>query len=218
MKRKMLRLIVFCMFIGLAAGSLSTTVIAQEEPFLDPVLMVKVRNIDRLISDIEKLVPQTPGSQTGQQIGMLRMMLQGTDWIDPERSMVAGMVLEGPKASWVAMIPFSAPNDAFQKNFNAIAGADYYMLPLPPQPGASVSPVVEQSLISASREPEAINLVFEAAAGKLLDMLQPQMAAISQKIEAAPAEQMERNTKVSIGYNFLGVILSADNKYSRDYQ
>jgi hypothetical protein len=176
------------MFIGLAAGSLSTAAIAQ-----DPVLIIKIRNIDQLISDMERLVPQTPESQAAQQIGMLRMMLQGTDWIDPERSIVAGMVFEGQAPSGAAMIPFSVPNDAFQKNFNAIAGADYYMLPLPPQPGASVSPAVEQSLIDASRESSAINLVIEMAAGKLLDMLEPQMAAISQKIQAAPPEQMKES-------------------------
>jgi hypothetical protein len=122
---------------------------------------------------------------------MLRMMLQGTDWIDPERSIVAGMVFEGQTPSGAAMIPFITPNDTFQKSFNAIAGADYYMLPLPPQPGVSVSPAIEQSLIDASMESAEINLVIEMAAGKFLDMLQPQMAAISQKIEAAPAEQME---------------------------
>ncbi len=190
MKSKILRLMVFCMFIGLAAGSLSSAAIAQGGPDQDPVLIVKIRNIDQLISDLERLVPQTPGSQAGQQIGMLRMMLQGTDWIDPERSIVAGMVFEGQTPSGAAMIPFSTPNDAFQKSLNAIAGDGYYMLPLPPQPGVSVSPAIEQSLINASSESAATNLVIEMAAGKLLDMLEPQMAAISQKIEAAPAEEM----------------------------
>ncbi len=193
MKRKMLRLIVFCLFMGLVTGFLLSAANAQPGTDQDPVLMVKIRNIDQLIDDIEKLMAQTPGSKAGQQIGMLRMMLQGTDWIDPERSMVAGMVFEGQTPSGAAMIPFSTPNDAFQKNFNAIAGADYYMLPLPPQSGATVSPALEQSLINASNEPAAINLVIEMAAGKLLDMLQPQMAAISQKIEAAPPEQMKES-------------------------
>jgi len=59
MKRKMLRLIVFCMFVTLAAGSLSTAAIAQDAAGQDPVLIVKVRNIDQLISDVERLVPQT---------------------------------------------------------------------------------------------------------------------------------------------------------------
>jgi len=180
MKKRMLRLFVFCMFAGLAAGLLSLAVYAQETTGQDPVLMVKIRNIDQFISDIERLVPQTPGSKAGQQIGMLRMMLQGTDWIDPERSMVAGMVFEGQKASWVAMIPYSSEGNAtFQQQFSAIDGGGYYLLPLPPQPGASVSPVIEQSLINASGEPAASNLVFEAAAGRLVDMLQPQMAALS---------------------------------------
>jgi len=191
MKRKMLRLIVFCMFIGLVAGFLSPAVNAQEGPDPEPVLMIKVRNIDQLISDVEKFVPQTPESKAGQQIGMLRMMLQGTDWIDSERSIVAGMVLEAEQAKWVAMIPFSAENPGFQQAFNAIAGNGYYMLAIPPQPGSSVSPAVESRLISASIAPVESNLVFEAAAGKLLGMLKPQMAAISKKIETAPPEQIE---------------------------
>jgi hypothetical protein len=186
MKRKMLRLMVFCMFVGLVSGFLLPTASAQGEADQNPVLTVKVRDINRLISDIQKLVPPTPGSKAGQQIAMIPMMLQGTDWIDSGRSIVAGMVLEGQKASWVAMIPFSVENAAFQKNFNAIAGNDYYMLALPPQPGASISPAVENSLIDASKSPAASNLEFEAGVGKLVDIFEPQLAALSKKIETSP--------------------------------
>jgi hypothetical protein len=186
MRKRMLRLAVFCMFIGLVAGFLSPAVNAQEAPGQNPVLTVKVRNIDRLISDIEKLAPQTPGSKAGQQLGMLRMMLQGTDWIDSERSIVAGMVLNAQKPSWFAMIPFSVANAAFQKNFSAIEGDNYYMLTFPPQQGLYISPALENSLVNASEAPAASNLEFEAAIGKLLDMFEPQMAALSKKIEKSP--------------------------------
>lgn len=191
MKRKMLRLFVFCMFTGLLSGFLSTAASAQEMTGQDPVLMVKVRDINQLLSDVEKLMPQTPGSKAGQQIAMVRGMLQGTDWIDSGRSIVAGMVLEAPQPKWVIMIPFITENAGFQQAFNAIAGNGSYMLAVPPQPGLSVSPALENSLVRASNAPMASNLVFEAAAGQLLDMLQPQMAAIAKKIETAPAEQVE---------------------------
>ena len=191
MKRKMLGLIVFCIFTGLVAGFLSPAANAQEIADQNPVLLVKVSNIDQLLSDAEKLISQAPASKAGPQIGMLRGMLQGTDWIDPDRSIVAGMVLDGQKASWAVMIPFSVENAAFQQSFNAIAGSDYYILPLPPQQGSSVSPAVERSLIEASMVPAKCNIMFEAAAGKLLDMLEPQMAAMLKKIETAPAAKME---------------------------
>lgn len=186
MKRKMLRLLVFCMFIGLAAGFPAQAANAQGGSDQDFVLMVKVRNLAQLINDIQQLVPQTPGSNAGQQIAMLPMMLQGTTWIDSGRSIVAGMVLSGQKGSWYTMVPFIDSNAAFQKNFSAIEGDNCYIFTYPPQQGFYLSPALENRLVNASEAPAAGNLVFEAKVDTLLDMFEPQMAALSSKIEASP--------------------------------
>ncbi len=189
MKTKMMKLLVFCMFAGLVAVFITTASEAQQEDDQRLILLIKIGNINQFLSDAEKLMPPNPASKATQQLGMLRGMLQGTDWIDPERSIVAGLVLRDTKINWVAMIPFRAANASFQKAFSAIAGDDYYMMTFPPQQEFVVSPVVEESLINTSIATTASNLVVEAAIGKLLDMVEPQMEALFKKMEASQSTQ-----------------------------
>ncbi len=154
-----------------------------------PQLLIKIRNIDQLLSDIERLMPSGEGAAAPQRAAMLRGMLQGTEWIDPERSIVAGMVVNGDLSSWIALIPFRTANANFQTAYGAIAGDDYYLTALPPQPGFVVTPEVKSRLLSASGEAAAGSLVVEAAASELLALAQPRIAAAIANRAARPAPQ-----------------------------
>ncbi len=177
MKTKMSTLIAMAMTLILVAGFPPPAVDAQAKAPGGPQLLIKIRNIDQLLNDVERLMPSGEGTATAQQMAMFRGMLQGTDWIDPQRSIVVGMVVRGDTSSWIALIPFSLANPNFQMAYGAIAGDDYYLTAFPPQPGFAVSPDVKASLLSASVETAASSLVVEAAASELLAMAQPKIAA-----------------------------------------
>ena len=91
MKTNVLKLIVICMYTVLSTGWGSTMAHAQNTNDQPPQLVIKIRDINQLMSDVEQLIPLDQGQAATQQVAMLRGMLQGTDWIDPGRSIVAAM-------------------------------------------------------------------------------------------------------------------------------
>ncbi len=177
MQIKMFTLIAIAVAAVLVAGVTPPVAEAQGAVPRGPQLLIKIRNIDQLLNDVERLIPSGEGTATTQQMAMLRGMLQGTDWIDPERSIVVGMVVQGDASNWIALIPYRTANANFQMAYGAIAGDDYYLTAFPPQPGFTVSPDVKARLLSASVETAASSLVVEAAARELLAMAQPKIAA-----------------------------------------
>ncbi len=187
MKTKVLKLIVICMLAGFCAGLALTTAYAQNAADQAPQLLIKIRDINQLMSDIEKLTPPDQGPAASQQIAMLRGMLQGTDWIDPGRSIVAGMVTGGSETRWIVMIPFLTANPNFQMAYGAIAGEDYYMTAFPPQPGFVLGPGVKETLLNASAAATASDLVVEAAASEFLTVAGPKFAAAIQNRAASQA-------------------------------
>lgn len=187
MRTKVLKQIAICMFVVLTAGFISPAADAQETNNQNPILLVKIRNIERFLNDIETLMPQT-----SKQFSSVRTMLQGTHWIDAERSITAGMVLEGTKTNWILLIPFRTANANFQMILNATARKDYYVATFPPQPNSAISPAIEESLLQASITPVIGSITLEASTGRLLHMIEPQLDAALKQMEAfqsAPTNQ-----------------------------
>lgn len=115
------------MALCLLAGCI--TIIPQpafttEEPDPEPLLLLKIPGIDKLLSDVQTVMPQNPQSKAPQPLTMVRTMLFGIDWIDPGRSIVAAMVPSGSQPEFILLVPFRTANDNFQKNLNAVMGAD----------------------------------------------------------------------------------------------
>jgi hypothetical protein len=150
-----------------------------------PTTLIKIRNVEKLLGDVEKLMPSAPGSSTNQQIAMVRTMLMGSDWIDSERSVVAGVFSKGLQTNVVALIPFRAPNLLIEKALNAVARKNYYLTVIPPQPAFTVDPAVEEILAKASMTASSGNLSLEISTGKLAVMAEPQMAAVIMGMTAA---------------------------------
>jgi hypothetical protein len=189
MKRKLLNLVVLCLFTGLAAGFIPVAADAQDGTNQKPQLLIKIHNIDQFLNDIEKLMPRTQGSKAIPPTAMARGMLQGTGWIDPQRSIVASMVSKDAKSKWVILIPFRTANPNFQSAIGAIAGEDYYLAAFPPEPGFTVNPAIKESLLSASTAAATGSLVIEAAVGQLLDAAEPQLAAAMKNMQTLPQVQ-----------------------------
>jgi hypothetical protein len=189
MKQKLLNLVALCLFAGLAAGFIPMAASAQGGTNQKPQLLIKIRNIDEFLNNIEKLIPRAQGSGSLLPTAMARGMLQGTDWIDPQRSIVAGMVSKDARSKWVILIPFRSANPKFQSVTGAIAGEDYYLATFPPEPGFTVNPAIKESLLSASAAAATGSLVIEAAVGQLLDAAEPQLSAAMKNMPTLPQVQ-----------------------------
>ena len=187
MQAKPLSMIIIAVAAVLVAGFSPAALEAQGELSKGPQLLIKIRDIDQFLNAIERLMPAGEGAAPPPQAAMLRGMLQGTDWIDPERAIVAGMTVDGDISRWIALIPFRTANANFQTAYGAIAGDDYYLMALPPQPGFGVAPEVKASLISASTQPAVSGLMVEAAASELAATAQPKIAAAIARQAANPA-------------------------------
>ena len=167
------------MFVAFMAGFISSAANAQDANNQSPILLVKIRNIERFLSDMGTFMPQS-----AQQISSLRAMLQGTSWIDSERSITAGMVLEGTKTRWILLIPFRTANATVQTMLNANVRKDYYLAVIPPQPNAVVSPSIEETLAHASATPVIGSLTLEVSPVRMLPIIETQMEAAFKQMEA----------------------------------
>ena len=150
-----------------------------------PNLLIKIRNIDRMLQDLEALMPSNPGADASSQTAMIRGMLQGTDWIDPTRSIVAGMNYDGQVTSWLVLVPFQAPNENFQSAYGAIAGEDYYAMRFPPAPEMKLSGPERNFLVQASRQSSEANILVEMAAHDVLLKSENQIEAAIQAMAAS---------------------------------
>jgi hypothetical protein len=190
MKEKLLKPIVLCLILGLTAGLIAATAMAQEVTDQKPQLLIKIRNVDQLLKDVEKLISSVQRTNANPQpTAVFRSLLQGGDWIDKQRSIVVGVTLSEPKPKVVALIPFSTANPAFQAMTSAVTGENYYLAAIPPAPGVSAGPVLTNALLKASAEPSEGTIVIEAAMSTLLDRLEPQMTAALKNIPASPPLQ-----------------------------
>lgn len=152
-----------------------------------PLLMIRIRDIDRMLQDLEALMPANPGADPSSQTAMVKGMLQGTDWIDPARTVVAGMYYDGQASSWLVFLPFRKPNEAFQGAYGAIAGADYYVMRFPPAPDLPLPEGPRSFLMAASQRGSEANVVVELAAHETLLQSGSQIEAAIQNMAAATA-------------------------------
>ena len=157
---------------------------AQTTPAAAPTLMIKIRDVDRMLQDIESILVTDSNATPSSQMAMVKGMLQGTDWIDPSRMVVAGLYNDGPTSSWMVFIPFQTPNDVFQGTYGAVAGEDYYVLRFPPAPDFLPTTAQREALITASEGPSKANILLEIAAHDALMQSEPKIVAAIQNMVA----------------------------------
>ena len=183
-----------CMAVALIVWILTFFVVEGPRPVrgqttsqTQPLLTIKIRDMDRLLQDLESLVPAGTDTSPSSQTAMIRGMLQGTDWIDPARPVVAGMYYDGQMSSWLVFLPFQKPNEAFQGTYGAFAGEDYYVMRFPPVPDAPLPEEQRDHLLAASKRGSEANLVFELAAREALEQSDSQIEAAIQNMAASAA-------------------------------
>jgi hypothetical protein len=187
MKIRTVNPIAICLFVVISLLCAPILANAQGADNQEPFLVIKIPDINKLL---QAMTPATPGANTAGPNQMISTMLYGTDWIDTNRSMVAGLHKEGAKSSLVYLIPFNTPNSSFENAYHPIRGGDYYLTTLPPQQGLIVSPAFEQSLVNASMTPTTRgDLVVEIAASKALTDAEPEILASLEKAAAMQPNQ-----------------------------
>lgn len=187
MKIRTANQIAICLFAVIALLCAPITASARGAGDQEPFLVIKIPDINKLL---QAMTPAIPGTNPAGPNQMISTMLHGTDWIDTNRSMVAGLRKEGAKSSLVWLIPFNTPNSSFENAYHPIPGGDYYLTTLPPQQGLTVSPAFEQNLVNASRTPTTRgDLVVEMAASKALTDAEPEILASLDKAATTQASQ-----------------------------
>ena len=181
------------LFAVFALNILPAPAVAQGGTDQEPLLIMKVPNIVNLLDSVRQIAEQAGMPDASDPMDSVRTTLGGTEWIDTDRSIAVGLIEENGKTAALALIPFRIANDSFRDSMYARAGADYYILPLPPQPDFSVSSILEQTLIDASTSPAEGSIVIEAAASKLIALAEPVMAiALAQVEETQPPDAPEQ--------------------------
>ncbi len=194
MKKKSLLVFFAVLFSLLFSGIVSPLFSQDSPPPPDGVLQISQLNplLRRLDSIAETMPNQPPPS------ALAKSFLQGTDWIDPNRSIVIGAFLKSEiseTADFAALIPFTQPNEGFSEQYQPVTGADYYIVRLPPQKGGIISDRIEKALVAASlKEPEGM-VTLDLALSRILDKFEPQ---IRENFEAIDKIEEPENQEVSL--------------------
>lgn len=152
-----------------------------------PDLQIRIRDAARFLQNLESLLPGDAGTNAASRTAMIKGLLQGTDWIDPARAVVAQLHYDGRDASWLVLVPFQNPNDGFQNAYGAVAGEDFYALRFPPVPEMQLSEDRRNRLDQASTAPMEADMVVELAASRLLRHSEPQIEAALQGLASGAA-------------------------------
>lgn len=95
-------------------------------------VIFSINHLEKTLSLIDDLMGYDPEKPFESPINLLRVMIQGTNWIDPSRLITIGIKLEDPKIKTAVLIPYLRPNKNFRAIYKPVVGPDYYFLSLPP--------------------------------------------------------------------------------------
>ncbi|MDI6797018.1 MAG: tetratricopeptide repeat protein [Desulfatibacillaceae bacterium] len=208
-------------FICLAACLLAFAGMSQAAT-ADGRLIVRINSVERISQLLDQVAgpidPAKPNEAPAPG-AMLRMMLGGTDWIDPARAITATVTLQDEKPQLFVFIPFSRPNPDFAASHKAMTGPDYYFIANPPV--SSAPREILAPLYRASAAPGKDLVSVEIPVAGLLKNLSGEiekgLAAIRQKApqDGAPqagAEQLDwmAQTMQSLGRQVKNLSIGLD--------
>ncbi len=147
-------------------------------------VLLKVENLSEALNTIDGFFETADGQPGQSPTVMLRGILQGGEWIDPDRMIVVGAIMEEPQPTIAAIVPFRKPNETFQGMMNASSGPDYYLLPLPPGQPASFSAEQESYLAAASKTKAGRTVSLEFFVNRLLKKSERQISEMMLSLQA----------------------------------
>jgi len=128
-------------------------------------LMVKISRLEKTLDIIDSIGMDAAGQVS---TGMIRDMLQGTDWVDPERSIIISLDNAGGRKFSAVLIPYSRKNPNFKQGFNAMDHDDYYIFSLPPGNTVYVPEAIEKEMARASKKGSSSVISISLAVSELV--------------------------------------------------
>ena len=184
-------------------------VLAVEDESQQFDIVVKISNLEEKL-DLIKSLAGDGASSAGSPDAVVRQMLLGTDWIDPDRLIVLGGTLTQEQFDAAVFIPFSTPNPDFQAAMNALAGPDYYVFGFPTAGApAIVTDPVKNALVASSKTGTkdffsieiSVSQLLQKGDRKIQEFIQS-MGEPSQNMAKTPMDLSEEDIKTAI-HNFI---------------
>jgi hypothetical protein len=182
-------------FVFVTFQSLSATPVPGETPDI----LLKISDLEKNLNTIDQVFGGGNEQSANNLSTQIRQFLQSTDWIDPDRSMVAGMVLKDPQPTAAVLIPFRKPNEAFQSMYGATLDKDYYLLTLPPGQPVVISSAFETVLNTASRSKSKYFIDLKVGLRQLIAEGEQQMNQVLSQLENMPQNPEMQNMPFSPG-------------------
>lgn len=160
---------------------------AAENMKTQPDIIIKVSRLQQFLTMTDNMAVSDQ-NVTGQSPTMfINTMLQGTEWIDPDRSIIVGINFNemgtDDKPVIAALIPFTEENESFKDTYNAVSGNNYYIVPLPPGQGGIISDQMKVGLVSISLIPGDGFFSLEVSPGNLLQKADKQIQKFLMDLE-----------------------------------
>ena len=188
-QRSVFKIISFLFFLFFLCGiDVSYTQVTNEAHW---DIILKIEKLDETLDIIDELTGTDNRQPEKSSTAMLRAMLQGTDWIDPRRSVVIAMQLHETQPLAVVLIPFQKPNELFKSMFNATSGPNHYLVSLPPGREINFSTANEKILLIESNKTSNKSIALKIGVDQVLKKSEPQIRGMlmdMQNTQPAPQE------------------------------
>ena len=142
-------------------------------------IIVSIPNIEQALNIIDNIAGGTSDYALSSPTLMLRIMIQGTEWVDSNRSIVIGINFNDKQTDIVALIPYKQPNTTFQQAYNAIHEQGCYMVTLPLRQDNHISSIVQKELIAASKKKKDHAISLDVNINKIIKKSKEQINLIS---------------------------------------
>ena len=194
-----------CMIL-IAVFLICLSAYAAENMKTQPDIILKVSRLQQLLTMIDNMAVSDQNVSGQSPTMFIKTMLQGTEWIDPDRSIIVGInfneIGTDDKPVIAALIPFTEENESFKDTYNAVSGNNYYIVPLPPGQGGIISDQMKVGLVSTSLIPGDGFFSLEVSVGKVLQKADKQIQNFLMDLEKktpanknAPAELTSADVK-----------------------
>ena len=160
-------------------------------------IVVKISKLNESLDTLADLTRTASGTNSPQPTDMLRGMLQGTDWIDRNRTIIIGIILNETKPEIGALIPFETPNNNFKTSFNAFQGPDYYIIAVPPVPGGESSEALKKALITGSDLKSGDSISITMNVNKIMEIYDDKIKEFMAQLENMPPNQDLNNLNMT---------------------
>lgn len=186
--------LLFSIFLVILIGSPAFGTQADPSHF---DVIVSINRLEETLNLIDNLVVSDPQKSMESPTTILRLMVQGTNWIDTSRLIIIGVKLEDPQPKAAILIPFKTTNKNFQSIYKPMTGPDYYVLSLPPKQPQPITKNEINALLAASLAKVNESLYIKFNPHSLLAKNEPQIQQFLTLLDNMPQTLEQQKTGFS---------------------